>query len=441
MELLPESIDAVAESKIKSERSVSYAKGAVGVEVVSGKVEHRASKSLQQKSYWQRVLENIDPLFYFTCCLSTVVFAGGFLIWLQRSELQLGVYLNELKASNAELAKRLTDSEIGSVTPVLENEIDAASSDSTGDAAAPTQTIPDSASSDFANPEMTIDGNGRDGSEAIVPIKLVALQNPVDEIADLKMKLQEQTQQIDFLALENHELRLQVEFGSHGKADEPWQPFVDITEDKNRSVDILATQSASTDVKPLAAEMKRLVVNGYNAYIAGNHVLARDLYSQALQLNPFDRDANLGVAASATALGQYKLAADRCRHLLSINADDQEAFSAMLGLSETSTMIETELLTHIEKNANEPAILYSIVGHYYAQANRWSQASEMFIKSLASVKDMPPPADYYFNLAVSLEHAAQPDRALEYYLQALSTPNGATFEREVVQRQLRELTR
>ena len=65
---------------------------------------------------------------------------------------------------------------------------------------------------------------------------------------------------------------------------------MDSTDDKNQSTDImissndLATQSASTDVKPLAAEMKRLVVNGYNAYIAGNHVLARDLYLSLIHI-------------------------------------------------------------------------------------------------------------------------------------------------------------
>jgi len=446
MELLPEPINALAKSEIKQEQSVSSPKGAASVKLASDKVEHPTTIVLQQKSYWRRTLENIDPLFYFTWCLLTVVLAGGFLIFLQRSEFQLGVYLNELKASKVELEKKLTDSEIDSVTPILEKDINIVSNESAEDVVVQTQTISGSVSPDSASLKTTITGFAGDDPEMAVLIKPVELKNPVDEISDLKLKLQEQTRQIEFLALENHELRLQAEFGSHGKSNS-YQRFVDGTNDKTPSVDIVispnpvATESNSTNAKPLASEIKRLVINGYNAYVAGDHLLAHDWYSQAVQLDPFDRDANLGVAAVATELGQYKLASDRYRHLLSLNADDQEAFSAMLGLSATSSMIETELLTHIEKNAGETAILYSIVGHYYGQANRWSEASEMFIQSLASVKDIPPPADYYFNLAVSLEHSVQPDRALEYYLQALSTPHGATFEREVVEQQVRQLTR
>ena len=430
MELLPEPSGDVATNKNNVGQKSGSEKSDANIEASDSSNELQPRPLLLQKSYWQQVLGNIDPLFYVTGCLSILILVSVFLMLLQRSEQHTDTYLKELKASNAELAERVADSKSNRGTPVSNTYALTGSASEKVDIQP--ETIPDSASTDLSSAE-----SGMGEPETVDSVQPVDLSSPVGESADLELRLHEQAQQIELLVLENHELRLQAAFGAQGDSDISLNSVESTDGNENRSAD--SALSAEL-VEERAADMKRLVVNGYNAYAAGNYLHSRDWYNEAVQLDPFNRDANLGVAAAATALGHYKLAADRYRHLLSLDADDHEAFSSMLSLSSTSSMIETELLTHISKMSGNPAALYSIAGHYYGKTNRWSDAENMFTRSLASVRETAPPADYYFNLAVSFERTDQPGKAVEYYKLALNTPNGASFEREVVERQLRTLT-
>ena len=435
MELLPETADVVDKSETNTDNDVSCATGVA--EVASNRDERQPVSQLPQKTFCQRISGNIDPLFYVVWCLLTAVLIGVFWMFLQHSEQHIDVYLSELKASNAELAKKVADSEINSDVPESGKEPHVGQTDTPEDVLVQPQTL---IGTDRSNSDL-------DQTETASSIQLVEKGNPVDELADLKALLNEKTQQIELLALENHELRLQAEFGNRSTTDASLNVAVDNVDSNNNSNDsVISLNPAQSDsgykeVEPQSVRLEQLVVNGYNAYVDGNQVLSHDWYSQAIQLDPYHRDANLGVAAAATALGHYKLAADRYRHLLSLDADDKDAFSAMLGLSSNSSMIETELLTHIAEIADDPASLYAITGHYYGQINRWSDAREMFIRSLASTREIAPPADYYFNLAVSFEHTANPDKALEYYLLALNSPGGATFDRALALQQIQALTR
>ena len=429
MELLQEPAGVSPDENTSARTSVNCGRSVNSVE--GGNDKHQSGVSEQKISPVQRFLRNIDPLFYITWCLSIIVLAGGLLFLLQRSESHIEAHLRELTASNAELAAGIADREAGAPPPEIDTHVN---TDDLSDPVVQLQTLPGDTGTDAPGATIridkleTVDGALTGGSD-----------NNAAELADLKLLLLEKTQQIELLALENHELRLLVEFGSAGVSDLSLDSVADEAENNNHP-SVTTEPSADNESKSRLDNVSRLVANGDSAYTGGDYPDARDWYDRAVQLDPFNRDANLGVASAAIALGQNNLAVDRYRHLLTLNADDAEAFSAMLALSATSGMIETELLAHITTKADQPALLYSIAGQYYGQAGRWQEANAMFAGCLASAGDMTP-ADCYFNLAVSFEHTAMPDKALEYYLQALNTHTGATFEPEVVQRRIRALTR
>jgi len=194
--------------------------------------------------------------------------------------------------------------------------------------------------------------------------------------------------------------------------------------------EVAVPRSKSSDV-----DVQQFIANGFEAYSVKNFPVANEWYSQALQIDPINHDANHGVAATAAVLGNHELASDRYRHLLSINPDDQQAFSEMLKLATTDNLIETELLSHIDVSKN-PAPLYSIAGHYLGKQGRWVRARDMYEKALEGHSETTIPADYFFNLAVSYEHLGYRAIAAEHYLQAINSPYGATFDREIAVRQL-----
>ncbi len=437
IELLPESTGVVPKNEINKKQDRRNVEGVAEVEVSGNKDELQTGSYLPTVSYLQRIIGNIDPLFYFILCLSVVVLVGMFLHLLQRSEQQIGSYLTELREAHAELEKKVAESEISSVAARRLVEVNAVPADVAGELVVRPKGISNSDSS----------GTAIDNNSTVSLSGPVEINDPVDELAALKILLHEKTQQVELLALENHELRLDAEFGSPTESAVTLSPVANTAEDKILPSDSVASsnsarsKSSFNDVEAPATDIDQFIDNGYYDYLAENYVSARDWYNQAVQIDPYNRNANLGVAAAATALGQYKLATDRYRHLLTLNGDDKEAFSAMLGLSATSSAIETELLGHIVNSARDPASLYSIMGHHFGQANRWADASAMFLRSLSTIGDDTSPADFYFNLAVSFQHTENPDKALEYYVLALNTPRGATFERAVALRQFHALSR
>ena len=118
--------------------------------------------------------------------------------------------------------------------------------------------------------------------ETVDSVQPVDLSSPVSEFADLELRLHEQAQQIELLVLENHELRLQAAFGARGDSDISLNSVESTDGNENRSAD--SALSAEL-VEERAADMKRLVVNGYNAYAAGNYLHSRDWYNEAVQLD------------------------------------------------------------------------------------------------------------------------------------------------------------
>ncbi len=201
------------------------------------------------------------------------------------------------------------------------------------------------------------------------------------------------------------------------------------------SVSIKESPRLEAPVSASETEMTDLVKQGYLAYHAENFTKASSFYGKALEFDPYDRDANLGVAATAHALSDFKLAEDRYRHLLTLDPVDEVAFSALLNLSSSGgqgSTIEFELEQHAQY-VNDSQQLYAILGNYYSHKKRWVDAEKFYAIAVQGGTNNP---DYWFNYAVALDNLGRTERAAEYYSQALSAIDSAPYSfDEIVARQ------
>ena len=193
--------------------------------------------------------------------------------------------------------------------------------------------------------------------------------------------------------------------------------------------------SASGEVaggEAASGELATLISEGYRAYQSGDYARARSVYERAMHLDPYSRDANLGVAAIAGLQGNKRLAEDRYRHLLSLNPDDLAAFSSMLQLSLSNNSLEQEMRAHAEQSTDDSVVLYAALGNFYGQQSRWREAREAYSQTIAGNSARP---DDIYNLAVSLDNLGRQQEALQYYLRAIDAEGDYSFNRvEVLSR-------
>ena len=181
-----------------------------------------------------------------------------------------------------------------------------------------------------------------------------------------------------------------------------------------------------------SGELATLISEGYRAYQRGDYARARSVYERAMHLDPYSRDANLGVAAIAGLQGNKRLAEDRYRHLLSLNPDDLAAFSSMLELSLSNNSLEQEMRAHAEQSTDDSVVLYAALGNFYGQQSRWREAREAYSQTIAGNSARP---DDIYNLAVSLDNLGRQQEALQYYLRAIDAEGDYSFNRvEVLSR-------
>ena len=94
----------------------------------------------------------------------------------------------------------------------------------------------------------------------------------------------------------------------------------------------------------------------------------------------------------------------------------------------------SEEIFTIRDEPESPYLNFALANAYGAQ-NRWPQAQRHYFTAL---QNNPKDPNYAYNLAVSLEHIAQPKSAAVYYQHALDNiDNGlATFSPDVVNQRL-----
>ena len=178
----------------------------------------------------------------------------------------------------------------------------------------------------------------------------------------------------------------------------------------------------------------------YDAYKSGNDSLAMTRYNQVLGVDPGNRNALLARAAINLQNNNGNAAIKDYQTLLLRNPKDSLAMTSLLTVANYSPLeTESQLKLMIRDEPNSPYLNFALANAYGAQ-NRWQEAQGYYFKAL---ENNPGDPNYAYNLAVSLEHIAQPVAAVAYYRRALDNiDNGlATFSREVVSQRMETLAR
>ena len=199
---------------------------------------------------------------------------------------------------------------------------------------------------------------------------------------------------------------------------------------------------------PVALKLSRDIVpsrvspdlaSGYSALQAGDNASARKYYATALQTEPMNPDAHLGLATALARAGDAQGAAQEYRKTLEIDPRNSTGLAGLIAVSGqfNSGALETELRTMLAKNPNSAQLSFSL-GNLYLSQSRWNDAQQAFFEAF---RVEPDNAEYVYNLAVSLDHLGQSRIALDYYQRALAAgaKSGAQFDRAQVDRRIAEL--
>jgi tetratricopeptide (TPR) repeat protein len=183
------------------------------------------------------------------------------------------------------------------------------------------------------------------------------------------------------------------------------------------------------------------IERGYEAFQQGDLTAARNQYQSALQREPANRDALLGLAAIDMRTRNYELAESRYLRLLEADPRDAHALAGLIALRGQTDPLQSESrLKSLISMQPEVGHLHFALGNQYAAQSRWPEAQAAYFKAFSLDPENP---DFAFNLAVSLDHLRQGKVALDYYRRALAlSGNRATsFDKNQVSARISELSR
>jgi|GEM_PF-1075115 len=199
-------------------------------------------------------------------------------------------------------------------------------------------------------------------------------------------------------------------------------------------------QAMIVERNPAVSEVSESIDRGYKAYQRGDISAAQEAYQEALRQDPYQRDAMLGAAAVAVRQGRQHDALKMYQQRLARDPKDQYAQSGVLALSEDAGQnpeLDSEL-SRLLLEYPEAAHLHFLKGSLFAARQQWAAAQVSFFEAWQRDNKNP---DLAFNLAVALDHLAQPKEAARFYRQALTLGDSrpASFSVNAIQRRLQDL--
>lgn len=183
------------------------------------------------------------------------------------------------------------------------------------------------------------------------------------------------------------------------------------------------------------------VEQGYRALVAGDLDGARRHYTAAIDADPANLDAELGLATVEARAGNLAVAAAAYRRALELDPQNATALAGLAALADDSRpeALENALRADIARHP-ESAALELTLGNLYAAHGRWAEAQAAYFEAQ---RLQPENADVAYNLAVSLDHLGQKRAAADFYRRALEArrTRGAQFDAAAASRRLAELAR
>lgn len=157
---------------------------------------------------------------------------------------------------------------------------------------------------------------------------------------------------------------------------------------------------------------------GYEAYQKNDFQQAEQHYLAALKKNPKNLTALFGMGATAAKQGEVHAALNFYRQALDVSPYNKEAETAVAILEATLTQSEpaSKRLKFMINQSPNNAKLHAALGHQYAKQKNWIKAQKQYFKAYQL---NPDNADYALNLAISLDQIGQYSLAKQYYQRVL----------------------
>ncbi len=194
------------------------------------------------------------------------------------------------------------------------------------------------------------------------------------------------------------------------------EPAVKVTE-KPASKPSEASAAKVTRNRVAKAVVSDDVMAGYQAFMAGDEAAAARYYRQAVQADPRNQDALLGVAAVAARQGRTDEATAQYMRVLELdpkNLAAQTGLVALVGQSDPAAS-ESRLKSLLAQHP-ETAFLHAALANHYADQGQWAAAQQSYFQAYRYDARNP---EYAFNLAVSLDQMGKSELALNHYQRAL----------------------
>ncbi len=185
----------------------------------------------------------------------------------------------------------------------------------------------------------------------------------------------------------------------------------------------MADSAMATAPTTLRATPAGSLTAGYQFLRQGQLEEARLAYQRALEINPEERDALLGLAYIAHHQGQRHEAGALYRRVLRLDPENATASSGLLALlAEGDTTSAGGLARDLTQRHPDSATALATLGSIMAREGRLAEAQQAYFKAVTLE---PGNALYTYNLAVALDRLHKPAEAIRYYERALQLSDPA----------------
>jgi tetratricopeptide (TPR) repeat protein len=215
-----------------------------------------------------------------------------------------------------------------------------------------------------------------------------------------------------------------------------------VTPENTDTAESAATPAMLQPARPAdRARLAPQIASGYAALRAGDLATAQRDYAAAVDAEPSNIDALLGLATVEARSARPEAAVVLYRRALEVDPRNATALAALATLAEPirAESLEQRLVSELAQNPRSAALNF-MLGNLYAGQALWAQAQASYFEAHRLDPGNP---DILHNLAVSLDRMGQPKVAATYYRKALEAARvqATQFDAAAVTRRLGEIER
>ncbi|WEJ62115.1 tetratricopeptide repeat protein [Thiomicrorhabdus lithotrophica] len=193
----------------------------------------------------------------------------------------------------------------------------------------------------------------------------------------------------------------------------------------------------STDAMVSISTARSSLSKAYSAYESGDFQQANQMFTDALEKEPRNINALLGLGGIAVAQSDNYSALNYYQKVLDVEPNNIYAFESIANLSGKMLLNkswENELFEMSQKYPSSAVLQYA-KGNVFAKESDWLAAQESYFNAYALDSVNP---DYMVNLAISYDHLGKYELAAQYYTQALGFAPGSnvSFDKKQVRDRL-----